>query len=94
MQFSSPTGLSDRIRDYVERTWIRPARESDRSRVTIRAGDIHSKMGLRFPAPAGMIRWRAVVSVWMFRVPRARGDDPPAAGIGHNRPECSPRPRG
>lgn len=44
--------LADEIREYVRNELINPARRSGRSQLTIRAGDVHSAMGLKNRMPA------------------------------------------
>jgi len=44
--------LSDRIREFVFQEFIKPARERGEGTVTIRAGDVHSMMGLSDRIPA------------------------------------------
>ena len=44
--------LTDNIRKYVYENYIKPAREQGRERITIRAGDVHSLMGLTSRMPA------------------------------------------
>jgi hypothetical protein len=44
--------LADRIRAFVSREYIVPAREKKCSKVTIRAGDVHEAMGLSGRMPA------------------------------------------
>jgi hypothetical protein len=46
---------ADAIREFANTTYIEPARRAGLKRVTIRAGDVHSQMGLRdrMPAVAG-----------------------------------------
>lgn len=48
---------SDQIREFVNETYIRPARSAGQTTVTIRAGDVHSQMGLkeRMPQVCGAI---------------------------------------
>ena len=50
--------------------------------------------GLGVPAPAGMNHWHALLDMKKNRVPRARGDEPPADSISSAMSACSPRPRG
>lgn len=49
--------LADQIRDYVDRHYVQPARVASRREITIRAGDVHSAMGLvsRMPAVCGAL---------------------------------------
>ncbi len=44
--------LADQIRRHAFENYVRPARESGRREVTIRAGDVHDEMGLRARVPA------------------------------------------
>ena len=44
--------LADRIRKYVLEKKIIPAREMNQRTITIRAGEIHSEMGLKNRMPA------------------------------------------
>ena len=44
--------LADKIREFVYENYIKPARERGLRLVTIRAGDIHSQMGLKNRMPA------------------------------------------
>lgn len=44
---------SDRIREFAFQEFIKPARERGEGTVTIRAGDVHSLMGLSDRIPAG-----------------------------------------
>lgn len=48
---------ADEIREFVYRNYIEPARKKRKSTVTVRAGDVHVKMGLksRIPAVCGAI---------------------------------------
>ena len=48
---------ADEIREFVYRTYIMPARDKSRQEVTVRAGDVHDKMGLvdRMPAVCGAV---------------------------------------
>ena len=47
----------DEIREFVYREYIEPARKKGLTEITIRAGDVHDKMGLanRMPAVIGAI---------------------------------------
>jgi hypothetical protein len=45
-------GLADDIRNFVFEKYIKPARESGASIVTIRAGDINEEMGLKGKLPS------------------------------------------
>ena len=49
--------LADRIRAYVVKHYIDPAKAEDRTLVSFRAGDVHKEMGLynRMPAVCGAI---------------------------------------
>lgn len=51
------TRLADQIRDFVHRRFLEPARRAARNEVRIRAGDVHSDMGLvsRMPAVCGAL---------------------------------------
>ncbi len=44
--------LADRIREHVHERYVQPARAASSSEVTIRAGDVHSDMGLVSRMPA------------------------------------------
>ena len=44
--------LADRIRHYVIKGYVEPARRKGRSVVAVRAGDIHKEMELRDRMPA------------------------------------------
>lgn len=44
--------LADRIREHIEEHHVRPARAASCQEVTIRAGDVHSEMGLASRMPA------------------------------------------
>lgn len=48
---------ADEIREFVYREYIEPARKKGLTEVTIRAGDVHDRMGLvdRMPAVIGAI---------------------------------------
>jgi hypothetical protein len=37
---------ADEIREFVYREYIKPARERSQPKITIRAGDVHDKIGL------------------------------------------------
>jgi len=43
---------ADRIRQFVNKKYIEPARATGQSEVSIRAGDVHRDMGLRNRMPA------------------------------------------
>jgi hypothetical protein len=43
---------ADRIRDYCKKQYVDPARASQAHSVTIRAGDVHSALGLKNSYPA------------------------------------------
>ncbi len=45
-------GLTEEIREFICKNYIQPAREKGKSRITIRAGDIHSAMRLVSRMPA------------------------------------------
>jgi hypothetical protein len=45
-------GLTEEIREFICKNYIQPAREKGKSRITIRAGDIHSAMRLFSRMPA------------------------------------------
>ncbi len=45
-------GLTEGIREFICKNYIQPAREKGKSRITIRAGDIHSAMRLVSRMPA------------------------------------------
>jgi len=49
--------LADQIRDFVYSNYIKPARQANKKKITIRAGDIHNQMNLvdRMPAVCGAI---------------------------------------
>ena len=44
--------LADRIREFADEHYIQPVRERGERQFTIRAGDIHSEMGLHARLPA------------------------------------------
>jgi len=44
--------LADKIRDFVYKEYIEPARKKGLEKITIRAGDVHDKMGLKNRIPA------------------------------------------
>ena len=44
--------LADRIREFVNATYLIPARERGEKRVSIRAGDVHKDMSLKAQMPA------------------------------------------
>ena len=44
--------LADEIREFVFKEFIEPARKQSKKTAVIRAGDIHSKMGLSDRMPA------------------------------------------
>lgn len=44
--------LANEIREFVYETYISPAREREDSQVTIRAGEVHKRMGLSSRMPA------------------------------------------
>lgn len=48
---------ADKIREFVKKNYIDPARQSGQKTVTVRASEIHKAMGLekRFPAICGAI---------------------------------------
>jgi hypothetical protein len=48
---------ADKIREFAYREYIKPARDKSHQEVTIRAGDVHKKMGLvdRMPAVTSAI---------------------------------------
>lgn len=48
---------ADDIRDYVNSTYVQPARGQGQKRIEVRAGDIHNEMGLkqRMPAVCGAL---------------------------------------
>lgn len=52
--------LAGRIRAYIDKKYIRPARERGEGLVMIRAGDVHQRMGLtsRMPSVCGVLRSR------------------------------------
>jgi 5-methylcytosine-specific restriction enzyme B len=43
---------ADRIREYVNEHYLKPAREAQLTQVSVRAGDVHSAMSLRDLMPA------------------------------------------
>ena len=43
---------ADKIRSFVDREYITPARARGQSQVTIRAGDVHSRMNLKNRVPS------------------------------------------
>ncbi len=43
---------ADRIREFVLENYIRPGRSRGDEQVTVRAGDVHRKMGLTSAMPA------------------------------------------
>lgn len=45
-------GLTDKIREFVCKNYIQPGRKRDEKVITIRAGDVHSTMGLASRMPA------------------------------------------
>jgi hypothetical protein len=49
--------LANKIREFINKEYLIPAREKGLTEVTIRAGDVHDKMGLvnRMPAVIGAI---------------------------------------
>ncbi len=51
---------SDRVRDYVEKKYINPARKDGKKSLTIRAGDIHRELGFsrRIPVVCSALRSR------------------------------------
>lgn len=44
--------LCERIREFVWKEYILPAKENHSDQLTIRAGDVHKKMGLHQRMPA------------------------------------------
>lgn len=67
--------LADRIRAHVGRACICPARDAGRKEITIRAGDVHSRMGLvgRMPAVCGALRSRKLEEAFGVRLLRQTG---------------------
>lgn len=51
-------GLNEQIREYVCENYIKPARQRGETEIRIRAGDVHSKMGLisRIPAVCSALK--------------------------------------
>jgi len=44
--------LADKIRDFAYKEYIEPARRKGLEKITIKAGDVHDKMGLKNKMPA------------------------------------------
>ena len=57
MLSTSDMSLADKIESFAYQAYIRPALAADRAQITIRAGDVHAKMGLqsRMPAVCGAL---------------------------------------
>ena len=51
---------SDRVRDYVKRKYIDPAKKDGKETLSIRAGDIHKELGFsrRIPVVCSALRSR------------------------------------
>ena len=49
--------VADEIREFAYKEYIKPAREHSQTQITISAGDVHDKMGLknRMPAVTGAL---------------------------------------
>lgn len=59
-------GLTDEIRKYVFQKYIKPSVESGQRSITLRAGDIHSEMGLKSKMPAVCTALRSRKSLKVF----------------------------
>lgn len=67
--------LSDRIREFVSQEFIKPARERGEGTVTIRAGDVHSMMGLsdRIPAVCSALGTNKFQEMYQVRLIHRKG---------------------
>lgn len=67
--------LSDQIRDFVGKKLIEPARRKGEKEITIRAGDVHSKMGLRnrIPAVCSAIKTKKFLQIYDIRLVNEEG---------------------
>jgi 5-methylcytosine-specific restriction protein B len=68
--------LADQIRNFAYQRYIKPARDAGQSQVTIRAGDVHTNMGLssRMPAVCGALGTK--LFEYECRIKRIRTDGP------------------
>ena len=66
---------ADEIREFAYREYIKPARDKSLLEFTIRAGDVHDKMGLinRLPAVCGAIGTRIFERKYGVRLLYRRG---------------------
>lgn len=69
------TGLNDRIRDYVNRVYIEPARSRKLAAVTLIAGDIHRELELenRMPAVCSAIDAKKFAERYRVKLSRRLG---------------------
>jgi hypothetical protein len=67
--------LADEIREFVYEFYIVPARKQGAARVTVRAGDIHKRMGLsgRMPAVCGAIETQKFQEKYDVRLVERKG---------------------
>ena len=58
------------IRTFVNRSYVKPARQADVRTVTVRAGDVHTRMGLRqrLPQVCGAIGTRSFEERYRVRL--------------------------
>lgn len=66
---------ADRIREFAFQKFIKPARQRGEGTVTIRAGDVHSMMGLsdRIPAVCSALGTNKFQETYQVRLTGRRG---------------------
>lgn len=74
---TSQQRLSDRIRSFICKEFITPAKTSGRKYIRIRSGDVHSKMELknRYPAVCSVMRGKKLEQLCHVKIIRTEGSD-------------------
>ncbi len=68
--------LAGRIRAYAFEHYVKPAREAGQTEVTIRAGEVHDRMGLKCRLPAVCAALGTQTFEHRYRVKRLRTEGP------------------
>jgi len=74
---SSPSSSADLVRQFIQENYFQPAKRRGEKQLTLRSGDIHSKMNLhnRYPLVCSVMRGHKIERMCNVRIVKTEGSD-------------------